>query len=168
MTAVTTPAAGKRMVLSALCALCVLAGTSHAQSVSEKADALSDAARKGDASAVKKLLDEGVDVNTKFRYDRTALSFAADRGHVDVVKVLLEHHADVTVKDTFYSATALTWAISPAMERKPQHTDVVRLLLERGGYSQEALNAALQAATRAKLTDVIALLEKAGAKQEDE
>jgi uncharacterized protein len=151
-------------VLCALCALCVLGASPRAQSASEKADALSDAARKGDAAAVKKLLDEGVDVNTKFRYDRTALSFAADRGHVDVVKVLLERGADVTMKDTFYNATALTWAVSPAMDRKPQHTDVVRLLLEHGGYSAEALKAALQAATRAKLTDVVALLEKAAAK----
>jgi uncharacterized protein len=137
---------------------------SLAAAQTDKADALSDAARKGDAAAVTKLLDEGVDVNTKFRYDRTALSFAADRGHVDVVKVLLAHKADVTVKDTFYGATALTWAINPAMERKPAHTEVVRLLLEHGGYSSEALNAALQAATRAKLADVVALLEKAGAK----
>ena len=147
-------------LLCVLCTLCVL----RAAAQPEKADALSDAARKGDAAAVKKLLDEGVDVNTKFRYDRTALSFAADRGHVDVVKVLLDRRADVTIKDTFYGATALTWAINPAMERKPQHTEVVRLLLERGGYSAEALNAALQAATRAKLTDVVALLQKAGAK----
>ena len=149
--------------LCVLCALCVLAAVPRAQS--EKADALSDAARKGDAAAVKKLLDEGVNVNTKFRYERTALSFAADRGHVDVVKVLLERGADVTMKDTFYNATALTWAVSPAMDRKPQHTEVVRLLLEHGGFSAEALKAALQAATRAKLTDVITLLEKAGAKQ---
>jgi ankyrin repeat protein len=78
--------------------------------------------------------------------------------------VLLERGADVTMKDTFYNATALTWAVSPAMDRKPQHTDVVRLLLEHGGFSAEALKAALQAATRAKLTDVVALLEKAGAK----
>ena len=84
-------------VLCAVCVLCVLAIGARAQSVSEKADALSDAARKGDAAAVKKLLDDGVDVNTKFRYDRTALSFAADRGHVEVVKVLLAHNADVTI-----------------------------------------------------------------------
>src|SRR6186713_3305361 len=96
--------------LCVLCALCVLGAAPRPQSPSDKADALSDAARKGDAAAVKKLLDEGVDVNTKFRYDRTALSFAADRGHVDVVKVLLDRGADVTIKDTFYNATALTWA----------------------------------------------------------
>lgn len=37
------------------------------------------AARRGDAAQVKALLDQGVDVNTKFRYDATALSYASDR-----------------------------------------------------------------------------------------
>ena len=41
-----------------LCGLCVLSAQS------DKAEALSEAARKGDAVAVKKLLDDGVDVNT--------------------------------------------------------------------------------------------------------
>ena len=58
-----------------------------------KAERLQDAARKGDAAAVKQLLDEGVDVNTKFRYNATALFYAADHGHVEVVKVLLDHGA---------------------------------------------------------------------------
>ena len=152
-------------VLCVLCAVGVLGASLRAQSTNGKADALSEAARKGDAAAVKKLLDAGVDVNTKFRYDRTALSFAADRGHVDVVKVLLQRRADVTLKDTFYGATALSWAVSPAMERTPQHTEVVRLLLDHGGFSADALSGALQAATRAKLADLVALLEKAGAKR---
>jgi len=68
------------------------------------------------------------------------------------------------VKDTFYGATALTWAVGPAMDRKPQHTDVVRLLLEHGGFSADALSDALRDATREKLDDVVALLQKAGAK----
>ena len=116
--------------------LMLLCGTfAHAQStaVSDKADALSEAARKGDAAAVKKLLDEGVDVNTKFRYNRTALSFAADRGHVEVVKLLLERGADVNAKDTFYNATALTWAISPAMDRKGHSTTKSCALLVNSG-----------------------------------
>ena len=36
----------------------------------DRAEALAEAARKGDAAVVKKLLDEGIDVNTKFRYRR--------------------------------------------------------------------------------------------------
>src|SRR6476659_7879160 len=87
-----------------------------------KAEQLQDAARKGDAATVKKLLDEGVDVNTKFRYNATALFYACDHGHVDVVKVLLDKGADLTLKDTFYGFTPLMLAISPAQKRKPAHT----------------------------------------------
>jgi ankyrin repeat protein len=148
-------------------ALVVAAGAARAQppSSGDKAEALSEATRKGDAAAVRKLLDDGVDVNTRFRYDRTALSFAADRGHVEVVRVLLDRGADVNVRDTFYGASALSWAVSPAMGRKPEHTEIVRLLLARGGFRDETLSDALAAATRNKLDDVVALLEKAGAKR---
>ncbi len=158
---------------------------------SDKAEALSDAVRKGDAAAVKKLLDEGVDVNTKYRYDRTPLSFACDRGHLEVVKLLLERGADVNAKDTFYNATPLNWAASPAMARKPQHAEIVGLLLKRGaagkedalqaavsapdvamtkvildlgGLSANALTDALESAKKDKREDITALLEMAGAK----
>jgi ankyrin repeat protein len=156
-----------------------------------QAEALSDAARKGDAAAVKKLLDEGVDVNTKFRYGTTALSFACDRGNLDVVKLLLDRGADVNVRDTFYMATPLTWAVSPQMGRKPQHPEIVRLLLAKGaqgkgpalmaaisvpdlsmtkvildsgGILPDTLSDALEAAGRGKQQEIVALLEAAGAK----
>ena len=45
----------------------------------EREDALLDAVRKGDVPAVQALLDQGLAVDTHFRYDRTPLSFAADR-----------------------------------------------------------------------------------------
>jgi photosystem II stability/assembly factor-like uncharacterized protein len=160
---------------------------------SDLADALSEAARRGDAAKVKELLDAGVDVNTKFRYDRMALSFAADRGHVEVVKLLVERGADLNAKDTFYNATALTWAVNPAMGRTPQHADVVKLLLQRGaqgkdqalmgalgdaatvkailevgGLSAGTLSDALEAATRRKNQEMVTLLEQAGAKPRPE
>ena len=158
---------------------------------SDKADALWEAARKGDAPAVKKLLDEGVDANTKFRYGATALSYACDRGNLEVVKILLERGADVNVTDTFYGATPLVWAASPAITRTPQHPEIVKLLLEHGAQGKEsALQAAVSDAdaattkvilehgglTPAILTDalesakkdghqnIVALLEQAGAK----
>ena len=157
----------------------------------DRAEALSEAARKGDAAAVKTLLDAGVDVNTKYRYDRTALSFACDRGNVEVVKLLLDRGADVNAKDTFYGATPLTWAASPAMGRKPQHAEIVGLLLKHGaqgkddallsavsehdgamtgvildlgGLTPDTLADALESAKKNNHADLVALLEKAGAK----
>ena len=183
----------RRIAVSAILALLSAAGAlaQPASAAADKADALSAAVRKGDAAAVKKLLDEGVDVNTTFRYNRTALSFAADRGHADVVKLLLDRGADVNAKDTFYNATALTWAVNPAMERTPRHAEVVRLLLQHGAQGRDdallgavsapdaatvkaildagglppgALSDALEVATKGKHLDVVALLEQAGAK----
>jgi ankyrin repeat protein len=156
-----------------------------------RADAMWEAARKGDPATVRKLLDEGVDVNAKFRYGATALSYACDRGHLEVVRVLLERGADPNVKDTFYGATPLSWASSPAQARKPEHAEIVRLLLkygargqdaallsavregdepmtrvilEHGGLSAATLTDALEAAGREKQPGLVALLEKAGAK----
>lgn len=86
---------------------------------------LYEAVRKGDTAAVTSLLDKGADVNAKFRYGATALFKAAERGNADVVKVLIDRGADVKVKDTFYGATALTWALDG------KHLSVVRLLLQK-------------------------------------
>jgi ankyrin repeat protein len=153
-----------RPIVASVAVALFLSTAALAQAPSEKADALSEAARKGDVAAVKKLLDEGVNVDTKFRYGRTALSFAADRGHADVVKLLLDRGADINAKDTFYNATALIWAVNPAQERTAKHTEVVRVLLAHGGIPDDALSAALKAAKQSKLDDVAAMLEKAGAK----
>jgi ankyrin repeat protein len=160
-----------------------------------KAEQLQDAARKGDAATVKKLLDEGVDVNTKFRYGTTAIFFACDAGQTDVVKVLLEHGADLSVKDTFYGMTPLALAVSPPRKKTPAHNDIARLLIAKGAPDTDmALGAAIDdddeglakavldhgGLTAAQLTDAleqaradhkaktIALLEKAGAKPYDD
>src|SRR4030095_5333613 len=73
-------------------------------------DQFFEAVRKGELANVTALLDKGVDVNAKFRYGMTALFKAAERGHVDIVKLLLARGADIKVKDTFYGATAMSWA----------------------------------------------------------
>jgi len=110
-----------------------------------KAEQLQDAARKGDAATVKKLLDEGVDVNTKFRYNATALFYACDHGHLEVVKVLLDHGADMSIKDTFYGFTPLALATGPAQKKKPEHAEIAKLLIQKGAPGKEtALSSAIQ------------------------
>ena len=166
-------------------------GLAQSPALGDKAEALWEAGRKGDTAAVKKLLDEGLDVNTKLRYGATVLFYACDRGHLDVVKLLLERGADVNVKDTFYGATPLTWAASPTTgDRKPQHAEIVRLLLARGaqgkgpalmaaigasdlamtkgildsgGLPPDVLSDALESAKTRGKQDLVAALEKAGA-----
>lgn len=160
-----------------------------------KAEQLQDAARKGDAAAVKQLLDEGLDVNTKFRYGTTALFFACDAGQTEVVKVLLDKGADLTVKDTFYGMTPLALAVSPPRKKTPAHNEIARLLiakgapdkdmalgaaideddeglakavLDKGGLSADKLSDALEQARADKKPKTAALLEKAGAKPYDD
>lgn len=142
------------------------------------------AAKKGDAAKVKTLLAKGAPVNAKTPYGATALSFAADKGHLEVVKVLLEHKADVNVKDTFYKATPMTWAIynshapvvkalveAGAADRESALTfavgqgklDIVQAVLAKGKLAQDVLDKAL-AATPAKHGAIRNALTKAGAK----
>jgi hypothetical protein len=156
-----------------------------------KAEQLQDAVRKGDAPAVTRLLDEGVDVNTKFRYNATALFYACDAGNVDIVKILLARGADMNIKDTFYGFTPLMLASSPPRKKTPAHNeiaklliskgaagkedamlsaiddgdvDIVKVVLDSGGVTPAKLTEALEAAKAAKKPEIAALLEKAGAK----
>lgn len=120
-----------------------------------KTEQLQEAARKGDAAAVRKLLDEGVDVNTKYRYGATAIFYAADHGHLEVVKVLLEKGADLSVKDTFYGFTPLALAIGPAQKKKPEHAEIAKLLIAKGAPGKEAALTGAVASSDAALAKVI-------------
>ncbi len=96
-------------------------------------DKFYEATRAGNVAEVKSLLDQGADVNAKFRYGATALFKAAERGHAEVVRLLLERGADPTIKDTFYGATAMTWAL------QNDRVEVVRVLLEKDKGSVDAV-----------------------------
>ena len=150
----------------------------------EAEDRLLLAVRTGDVAALKAALASGVNVNTKFRYDRMALSFAADRGNAEVVKVLLDAGADVNARDTFYGMDAMSQALNK------KHTAIVRMLLEKGagnsegvlrfgvqensfelvtaslekgGLRPDSLTAALALASKNSRAEVVELLKKHGA-----
>ena len=173
----------QKVLLFSLLALLVPQTTQNPKQ--ELNDQLFEAVRKGDAAGVTAALDKGADVNAKFRYGATALFKAAERGNADVTKILLDRGADVKVKDTFYQATAMTWALDG------KHVGVVKLLLEKNGedvedvlltgtrednkelvqvaldkgsLKPETLTVALAVATEEKNAAISEMLTKAGAK----
>jgi hypothetical protein len=176
----------------AVLAAALLLPAAWSQAPETDAEQFSLAARRGDAAAVKALLEKGVDVNTKFRYDVTALFYACDRGYVEVVQLLLDRGAEVNLRDKFYNSTPLDWASSPASVEEPTeaHVEIVKLLLakgaqggeqvllsaarsgnlamaeavlSRGGLKPETLTAALATATTGKHDAIVAALKTAGA-----
>ena len=83
------------------------------------------AARRGNAEAVKVLLDNKANVNASRTNDgATALHIAAHEGHVEVLKMLLENKADVNASLADNGSTALYVAAEKG------HVEVVRMLLE--------------------------------------
>jgi ankyrin repeat protein len=81
--------------------------------------ALLDASIKGDAAAVRALLDKGVSPNTKDGDGRTPLSEAAFYGHTEIVKMLIGKGGDVWAKKRD-GETPVTMAAG--------HPDIVKLL----------------------------------------
>jgi ankyrin repeat protein len=57
---------------------------------------LVNAAKKGDAKTIERLLEKGADVNAEdSKYDATALMWAAHNGHEAAVRILLHHGAAI-------------------------------------------------------------------------
>ena len=67
--------------------------------ITGSAGPLHDMAEEGNLEAVKNLLSQGVNADTKDDEGWTALHHAAFVGYVDIVKLLLEKKATVDVKD---------------------------------------------------------------------
>lgn len=153
----------------------------HASGLNE---ALLAAARKGEVAEVKKLLEQGAEVDTPTRYSTTPLYFAARNGHLAVVELLLARGANPNVTDTFYKMHILMAAaekggapvmkalmdagskappnllMMAAMQAQP---DVVRFLIEATKPTPEALGNVLQMAVQNKREDNAKVLREAGA-----
>ena len=112
---------------------------------------------KGDAAAVTALLDKGADVNAGFVTARPLflklLSAAIRRS--------LRYYArgaDVKVRDTFYQATALTWAL------QNNHFETVRAIVEK---DRESVDEVLLTGARSNEIALVRIgLEVGGANQQ--
>jgi len=146
-------------------------------------DELLSAARKGDLAAVKALCEKGASIEAKTPYGQTPLYLAAMNGHGDVVRFLLDRGASSEVKDTFYKASILDFVVmrkhydvAKMLIAKGgnsdeqlsdvadgENTDLVQAVLAKGNVSQPALDKAYEAALDQKQTAIADLLKKAGA-----
>jgi outer membrane protein assembly factor BamB len=183
-----TPASLAAAALLAFATL-LAAGEARAAEPDPRVDALFAAARAGDTVEVARLLDGGVNPNSRGRYETTALFFAADKGHLAVVDLLLARGADASVRDTFYRATPLSWAVdrghaaialrlvekgAPEPEAalelavKVKDEALARAILARGPLAAPARALAIGRAREAAATGILALLEGSSARPEPE
>ena len=153
---------------------------------------LLEAAGKGDVAAVRALLEQGADVEADNGRGGTPLYVAAEQGRAGVARLLLERGADPNVKDLEWGRTPLRHASLPDSTARGKaeraeiikmlldrgagsdgdalsdlisggHTDAARTILSRGKVDPSYLNAALRAAKRANVSDLVETLVKAGA-----
>ncbi|MHC4631174.1 MAG: ankyrin repeat domain-containing protein [Planctomycetota bacterium] len=128
--------------------------------VSEPPISLQEAAAYGNVEAVKSMIAQGIDVDSREdSFYKTALHRAAISGRKDVVELLLAKGADIDARD-LYLASALHFAVEN--DRK----EIAELLLDRGAdvnakdYSGET---PIHSAIRAGHRDIIELLLANGA-----
>lgn len=97
-----------------------------------KAASLHKAARNGRLETVKRLVAEGVDLESKTSWGATALYIAATKKHFDITKFLIESGADVNAKTTL-NDTSLNAAMGFV------DTKIAILLIESGANVEEAI-----------------------------
>ena len=132
---------------------------------------LFEAAKQGDAGAVRAALAAGVPADVRDREGRTPLHLAAQAGHTDVIQILLDAGAEVDAEDRDFGSRPLYLAAVGA------HVSVAKLLLERGAlvdatnHTRDPVSAgshhsnytALDQASEAGHPDLVALLLDHGA-----
>ena len=114
-------------------------GYSADKQSAEQSASLFEAAAKNNALDAQRFINEGIDVNAKGDYGKTALMYAAECNSVDVAKLLIKAKADVNAKD-IEEKTALMYTV------EYNSADVAELLIKakvgvnaKGDYGETAL-----------------------------
>jgi len=85
------------------------------------------AAKNGNISRVRNLLNQGTNVNTRNTIDFTPLHWAAEAGHMDIVRLLLSRGASVNARSRI-GETPLHWAAYQG------NVNIVHELLRHGAH----------------------------------
>jgi ankyrin repeat protein len=91
-------------------------------------------AKRGDARAVKWLLDHGANPNSRWPHwdaDVTPLHLAASEGHADIVRLLLAAGANPSIRDSKHDSDAIGWA---GFFRQPE---IVQILKDAGSSNEK-------------------------------
>jgi hypothetical protein len=91
-------------------------------------------AKRGDAQAVRWLLDHGADPNDRWSHwdaEVTPLHLAAAQGHVEVVRLLLEAGADPAIRDSKHDGDAVGWAEYGRVPQADRWREVVEVITTR-------------------------------------
>lgn len=124
------------------------------------ANRLIAAVKKGDVDATERLLADGVNPDSRDRYDLTALIWAARKGNEDVAKLLLKHGANPNERDKL-QGTPLHHAV--LFKRKA----ILRTLVDGGcdlNAKDSFANTALELANMGRLYDIAEILVDLGAR----
>lgn len=114
---------------------------------------LIEAAREGDLFAVKRSINDGIDMNWKTMFPgRTALMFAASNNHEEIVRALIDAGADINIKSS-HGTTALMQA---ALEG---HLQITKALIEAGADVDDLRRALPYAISNRHIEVVKALIE---------
>jgi uncharacterized protein len=120
---------------------------------------------RGNLQAVRRLIDEGADVNHANRYGVAPLMVACLRNWSDIAKLLLESGADTECRDAFFGCTPLIFASLSG------GSDCLKLLLKRGANVNAAdslRRTPLLAAISVGNVEASRLLRRAGARIDGE
>ena len=89
---------------------------------------------RGDVEAVRKLLDNGAEVDQLDQQHKTALMIACRHGELEIAELLMERGADIHRRSKELGIPVLSWS----MGHKPEHTLIARSLLKRGADPNQA------------------------------
>lgn len=130
----------------------------------ESGNDLIDAAWRGDIVTVERLLNKGVNPNSRTTIGQTALDSASLKGHIEVVKLLIERGANVnaTNNDGGTALMSAAWG---------GYAGVVKLLLSKGAspnMTAKSSTGTVTALSQAKIRghdEIVQILKKAGARK---